>query len=103
MPRPFVKNDERINRNGRPPGASVEVKLIRAAIVDILSENLPKIRADIKTLKPVERLNFIEKLLRLTLPPVPPENFLEGLSDQDLDKLINYLKTELNEKEIRKN
>ena len=99
----FVKNDDRINRKGRPPGASLEVKKIRTAINEILSENLPKIKADILKLKPVERLNFLEKLLRLTLPPPPPENLLDGMSDSDLDKLISFLKKEIHEKEIGKN
>ena len=94
----FKKGDERINRAGRPPGSTERVKQLRERIGQLIDESytIDEIKADLDKLKPAERLTLFDKLLRHILPPPAPENLLDGLSDSDLDKLIDYLKKQLN-------
>ena len=86
------------NPNGRPPGSTERVKELRDRISQVVDEcfSLASIKDDLRGLKPVERLNLLDKLLRHVLPAVPSENLLDGLSDSDLDKLIIHLKKQLN-------
>ena len=84
------------NPAGKPPGTTKEIRKIRAALTEIINDNLGKIKEDLAGMKPYQRLTFIEKLLRYVIPGPPAENILDGLSDQDLDRLINHLKKQLN-------
>jgi hypothetical protein len=91
---PFSKDDPHINRAGRPPGSTARVNELRERISQVIDEcyDIDQIKADLKELKPVERLNLLDKLLKHVLPGPPPENLLDGMSEPDLDRLINYLK-----------
>ena len=86
------------NPQGKKPGTPNQVtKKIREKIQLIIDEHfqLDDIKKDLEKLEPKDRLTFLDKLLRHVLPPPPPENMLDGMSDTDLDKLIIYLKNEL--------
>ena len=87
--------DPRRNTKGRPPGTT-EMKRIRQVLTDILSNNLDKIQEDLDTLTSFQRLQLIERLMKYVVSPPPPENLLDGLSDADLDKLIDHIKKSMN-------
>jgi len=86
------KQGESGNPSGRPKGIkSRSSEQIRRTISRFISGNLTKLQQDFEALKtPRERLQFIEKMLKFILPA--PQNELEKLSDEDLDRLINKLK-----------
>jgi hypothetical protein len=86
------KQGESGNLSGRPRGAkNKSTEQIRRTISKFISGNLTRLQKDFDELKtPRERLAFIEKMLKLILPP--PQDELMKLSDADLDRLINKLK-----------
>ena len=97
MPKPFVKGDKRINRAGRPKGTpNRTTEQIRGMIEDFISKNLKDIQKEYDKLEGKDKLVFLERLLKHAIPPPPPENLLEGMSDTDLDLLINYLQKRMN-------
>jgi hypothetical protein len=53
---------------------------------------LKDFRKTLKLLEPKDRLAFLERMLKHILPP--PLNELEKLSDEQLDEVINRLKTQ---------
>ena len=89
-------SDPRRNTKGRPAGVPNQAtKQIRELISNFLNKNLPDLQAEYEKLDAKEKLMFFERLLRHVLPPVPPENLLEGMSDEDLEKLVKHLRREL--------
>jgi hypothetical protein len=80
------------NPSGRPPGIRNKTsEQIRTLIKKFLAGNLNRLQKDFDALEsPKERLMFVEKFLRLVIPP--PVNELEKLDDESLDRLIEKLK-----------
>lgn len=101
MPKPFVKNDPRINKTGRPKGkpnrSTVE---LRAMVQNFIDDNMEALQADFDALEPKDRLNFMERLLKHVLPA--PLNELERLTPDQLDDLYDRLKQDM-ETNIRRN
>ena len=97
--------DERRNYKGRPKGKpNKSVEDIREKLKEFLRGQIPRLEQIFKQLKDDktrpgarEQLAIIEKMFKHVMPPPPPENLLDGLSDQDLDKLIDHLKKSLND------
>ncbi len=87
----FKKDDDRINKGGRPVGSKNKAsEAIRKQLQDFLEVNLSTLQKDFDCLKPAERLAFVEKLCRHVLPrPLHP---LETLTDAQLDMIIQQLK-----------
>ena len=84
-------HDPRRNTAGRPKGSQNKTSEdLRQMAVDFLAKNWNSVQSDFNKLAPVQKLNFIEKLLRLTVPA--PINELERLSDEQINELINKLK-----------
>ena len=94
MANPFVKDDPRINRQGRPKGSAKSEK-IRKMVVLILEENLPAIRKEILRMQSKDKLVFVRDLLKYAIAPVQPGNMLDNMSDQDMDRLIEHLRKEV--------
>lgn len=82
------------NPSGRPPAIQNKTsEQIRNLIKKFLAGNLNRLQADFDALEnPMERLAFIEKFLKLVVPP--PQNELEKLDDESLDRLIEKLKND---------
>ncbi len=92
MANPFTKNDPRINRKGRPKGSpNKTVEEVRGLVQQFVENNLETLQADFEQLEPKDRLLFIERLLKHVLPS--PIASLEQLSEQDLDILLDKLKS----------
>jgi hypothetical protein len=91
--------DERRNLAGRPQGSSnKDIESIRKKLRIFLYDKLPELPVIYKALRndqtrpgAKEQFIMIEKLMRHVLPP--PTDELMRLSDADLDKLIEKLKT----------
>lgn len=79
------------NPNGRPRGKpNKSTDELREIVQKFLEDNLETMQKDYDSLKPVERLAFIEKLFKHVLPA--PLQELERLTDEQLDELITRLK-----------
>ena len=91
---PFEKGDKRINRKGRPPGESDNVKKTRELIGLIVNENLPLIRRDLKKMGSKQRALVIERLLRFYLPTLRSEDVkidFEQLDDEAIDIIVERI------------
>lgn len=67
------------NPNGRPKGTPNKLtSTVRSWIVELINDNREQIEKDLKSLKPVERLTFIERLLPYILPKVERADEVEG-------------------------
>jgi hypothetical protein len=97
--------DERRNYKGRPKGKpNKSVEDIREKLREFLRGQVPELGKIFKQLKDDrtragarEQLAIIERMIKHVLPPPPPENLLDGMSDQDLDTLIAYLQKRMNQ------
>ena len=95
--------DERRNYKGRPKGVgNKRIEKIRAQLAKFLEGKTPelvklwrelddpKARAGAR-----EKLAVFERLLKHVLPQPKTGDLLEDMTEQDLDKLINHLKKQL--------
>lgn len=91
----MLKKGETANPNGRPKGTQNKVNAdLRQKIKEIIKDNWQQVDEDIKALNPKDRLMFIEKLLKYTLPTLQATSLnvdFEKLSDEQLDEIINRL------------
>lgn len=82
------------NPAGRPRGARGKtVEQIRAIILKIIGENAEKIRDDLESLDPKDRLTILDRLMKHALP-APIDDILR-LSDADFEKLVHQVKKDL--------
>lgn len=83
------------NPNGRPKGAVDKVNRdLRAKVNQLIEVNFETIQTDIDNLEGKDRLMFIEKLLKYCLPTlqsVESKTDLSGLTDSQLDLIINAI------------
>jgi len=93
MAKGFQKGDANINRKGRPKGTpSRTTEELRKLVQSFIEANIEDVQAQYDVLEAKDKLLFLEKLLKIVLPP--PIVSLEQLSEQDLQTLINKLKNE---------
>lgn len=89
------------NPNGRPEGSENKITAdLRRGISNFLSENWERMQKDFDSLEPKERLAFYEKLLQYGLPRLQSThltNDLDGLTDEQLDYVIDDLKSKVYE------
>ncbi len=96
MAQKFQKNDSRINRNGRKAGTpNRSTNELRLLVQDFIECNWCTLQKSFDGLDDKDKLNFIDKLLKHTLPA--PLSELERLTEQQLDVLILKLKQQQNE------
>ena len=66
---PFVKNDTRINRVGRPVGSKNNATTeIRNKYLQLIENNFEQLEQDLQTLKASERVKAIIELSKFILP-----------------------------------
>lgn len=84
------------NPAGRPVGSPNKVTSdLRAKISTIVAKQIDSIEEDLQCLKPLERLQIVEKLISYCVPKLQAQSFeidLNTLSDEQLDQVINHLK-----------
>ena len=82
------------NLQGRPKGkTNAATDKIKEIITRFLAGNLKNLQKDYDLLKnPNQRLAFIKDLLKFVVPP--PQNELEKLDDESLDRLIEKLRND---------
>lgn len=68
---PFEKNDNRINKSGRPVGATNKLtKDLRTVLKNIMFDEFAKIPSMLETLETKERLELLIKIMPFVLPKV---------------------------------
>ncbi|RTL60727.1 MAG: hypothetical protein EKK37_00805 [Sphingobacteriales bacterium] len=95
---PFKKNDERINRQGRPAGSKNKVnEELREALSNFLSGEFESIKKDFKKLRPKDKLKFFTDVLPYVVPRLQNTSLdidFERLPDDQLDELLERIKKE---------
>ncbi len=87
----FQKNDSRINTSGRKAGTpNRSTNQLRMLVQNFIEENWCTLQQSFDALEDKDKLNFIDKLLKHTLPA--PLTELERLTSEQLDELIQKLK-----------
>lgn len=77
---------------GKPKGAKNRTsEQIRELLLNFIDYNIDKLQTDFEAMEPEKRLSFLEKLLKHILPA--PLHELERLTDDQLNELINRLKS----------
>lgn len=85
---------------GRPKGAKNKSSgQIRDRIQDLFDDNFDKIQEDLESLEAKDRLKFLSDLMPYLLPKLQSTTYsqkldLDGMSEEDLDKLINRIVNE---------
>ncbi len=87
------------NEAGRPKGTQNKAtKSLREMITAFVNDNWSLVEKDFQTLKPIERLQFFEKILKYALPTLQAvhhtddlEKELENLSDEQLENLMDKI------------
>ena len=87
----FRGGNQNINRSGRPKGKpNKATEAIRAVLADFIADNLPDIQAQYDSLKPAEKLQFIDRLLKHVLPAPLPD--YELMTEDQFNTYIKELK-----------
>ena len=87
----FKGGDQNINRSGRPKGKpNKTTEAIRAVLADFIAANIEDIQKEYNTLKPSEKLQFIDKLLKHILPAPLPD--YELMTEEQFNTYIQELK-----------
>ena len=91
----FQQGDPNINRSGRPKGKpNKATEAIRAVLADFLAANIEDIQKEYNSLKPSEKLQFIDKLLKHVLPaPLPDYELMTEEQFEQYLKELRELKT----------
>jgi len=90
------KKGESGNPNGRPPGQSQRVKELRNRIFELVEADFDMLQSEFQNLNGKDKFLILDKLLRHCMPSPEPINLLDGLTEDDLDKLISYVKDKNN-------
>ena len=87
----FRGGDENINRSGRPKGKQNRTtEAIRAVLADFIADNLPDLQKQYDSLKPAEKLQFIDRLLKHVLPAPLPD--YELMTPEQFEQYIQELR-----------
>lgn len=97
---PFKKGQSG-NINGRSKGSKNRItQSLRESIVSFLENNFDNVQTDFEILTPRDRVKFYLDLLQYGLPKlqtVQMETDFDNLTDTELNRIIEELKTGLNE------
>jgi hypothetical protein len=99
----FQKNDDRINRSGRPLGAKNRVNAeLREWVLQTVNDNREQFLKDLQAVEPEKRLLIIEKLISFVLPK--PQSIEVDLSAEyrHLERLLQNSPDEYIEKVTEK-
>ena len=91
------------NPNGRPVGTQNKVTTdLRQSINDFLNDNWEQVKKDFEQLTPKDRLLFIEKLFKYSIPTLQATSLntsFDRLTDEQLNEIINRLTNNINTNE----
>ena len=91
------------NPNGRPVGTQNKVTTdLRQSINDFLNDNWDQVKKDFEQLTPKDRLLFIEKLFKYSIPTLQATSLnasFDMLTDEQLDEIISRLTNNINSHE----
>ena len=95
MAQKFVKGDPRICRTGRPKNkGNITTEQLRGLVQSFLERNMDKLQSDFDKLKPFERLQVMDRLLKHCLPnlqSIQMEMDVNRLSDEQVNLIIKEL------------
>lgn len=89
-----------IGNPGKPKGAKNKVNTqMRELIQNLFDDNFETIQEDLESLDPKDRLKFLTDLLPYLMPKLQSTTYsqkldLDGMSEEDLDLLINKIVNE---------
>ena len=87
----FQQGDPNINRSGRPKGKpNKATEAIRAVLADFVSVNIEDLQKQYDSLKPAEKLQFIDRLLKHVLPAPLPD--YELMTEKQFEQYLTELK-----------
>ena len=90
-----LKKGDRLNPNGRPKGSENKLNAdLRSKLKTIIENNIDNVQSDLDKLKPIERLQVIERLLSFVLPKLQAQTIeldMNSLSDAQVDEIINSI------------
>lgn len=79
------------NPGGRPKGAKNKItSQTKELIIDIINDNIPQLKKDLKELKPNERISALLGLLKFVVP-VAKDKEMDEETNNTLNTLINRL------------
>ena len=87
MPQKGMTNNPNGRKKGVPNKSTDE---LRGLLQCFIENNIDRLQYDFDLLEPKDRLLFIDKMLRMILPP--PLDILERLTDEQLDQVISKLR-----------
>ena len=91
MPKPGVIN----NPKGRPKGKANKITAdLKLRIKSFLDDNFETIESDFKSLEPVQRTQFYEKLISYCVPKQSSNDVsldINSMSELQLDQVINRI------------
>ena len=90
-----LKKGDRLNPNGRPKGSENKLNAdLRSKLKNIIENNIDNVQSYLHKLKPIERLQVIERLLSFVLPKLQAQTIeldMNSLSDAQVDEIINSI------------
>jgi len=87
----FRGGDQNINRSGRPKGKpNKTTEAMRGVLADFIDANLPDIQKQYDSLKPAEKLQFIDRLLKHVLPAPLPD--YELMTEEQFEQYLKELR-----------
>ena len=86
--------------SGRPKGAKNKIPVnIRSMVTEFINNNWESVQDEFNRLEPKDKLSFLDKLMNYAIPKLQSINYvdeterlIDGLSDEQLEHVINQLK-----------
>jgi hypothetical protein len=85
------RSGESGNPAGRPKGSkNRSTEAIRGVLAAFIADNLPDIQQHYDSLKPAEKLQFIDKIIKHVLPAPLPD--YERMTEEQFERFLNEIR-----------